>query len=91
MTSQIDWYELLSNSKIEEFNKWRLANLTTKLDISEKKISGTDLSNAFLSGIKCTNTDFSKCNMRGTNLVQAEASNAIFEGSNLTDALFMYT
>src|ERR671932_179424 len=82
---------LLLNSKISDFNYWRMKkNLTIKLDISNRNFSGKDLSQAYLNGVSCVGTDFSHCNLSKVNFVQAILNKANFEGANLTDTLLMY-
>lgn len=81
---------LLNNSQIQDFNIWRMKNLTVKLDLSGRNFSGKNLSQALLNGVSCIRTDFSNCNLCKVNLVQSNLNKADFEGANLTDALLMY-
>src|ERR671933_383407 len=77
---------LLLNSKISDFNYWRMKkNLTIKLDISNRNFSGKDLSNAYLNGVSCIGTDFSNCNLSKVNFVQANLAKANFKGANMSD------
>ena len=85
-----DIVRLLTNCQIEEFNRWRINNPTTKLVISGIDFVRKDLSGAYLNGIASASTNFSDCNLARINLVQADLSEANFEGANLTDAILMY-
>ena len=64
MSEKVDWLGLLQDSKINEFNEWRMANIFDKIDLSGKDFSGKDLSNAYLNGIKCNGTNLSNCNLQ---------------------------
>jgi uncharacterized protein YjbI with pentapeptide repeats len=85
-----DVIRLLTKCHIEEFNRWRINNPTTKLVISGIDFLRKDLSGAYFNGIISASTNFSHCNLVRINLVQADLSNANFEGANLTDAILMY-
>jgi uncharacterized protein YjbI with pentapeptide repeats len=84
------WLELLTESKIRDFNEWRLTNLLVRPDISGMDFSSKDLSGALLNGIRCVETKFTECNLSKTNLVQAEMTNSNFQGADMTEALLMY-
>jgi uncharacterized protein YjbI with pentapeptide repeats len=81
---------LLTVSNIEEFNRWRMKNLTVKPVLDGIDFEGKNLSGTLLNGISCVGTNFSHCNLTRVNLVQADLSKATFEGADLTDALLMY-
>jgi uncharacterized protein YjbI with pentapeptide repeats len=57
MTEKSTWLSLLQESKIKEFNEWRMANIFVKIDLSGMDFSGKDLSNAFLNAVKCNQTN----------------------------------
>ena len=50
--------ELLNTEKIIEFNRFRMENLTFKLDLNNHDFSGKNFSSAFLNGVICNNTNF---------------------------------
>ena len=81
---------LLREMKIQEYNNWRMENLTITPDISGENFSGNDLSGAYLNEVPCIRTNFSSCNLTKANLVQADLSMANLEGANLSEALLMY-
>lgn len=83
--------DLLKRESVAEFNKWRISNLTLKLDISGQDFLGKNLEGAFLNGVVANGTSFANANLSGSNLVQAELNSANFEGANLERALLMYT
>ena len=43
MTEKSDWLDLLQESKIKEFNQWRMSNILVKIDLSGMDFSGKDL------------------------------------------------
>ncbi len=85
-----EWLEMLTKSKIRDFNEWRLTNLLVRPDICGMDFSNKDLSGALLNGIRCVNTNFSRSNLSKANLVQAEMANSNFQGADLTEAMLMY-
>ena len=54
---------LLQENKIQEYNRWRMENLTIRPDFSDESFSGHDLSGAYLNGANLTKTDLSHCNL----------------------------
>ena len=71
MSKKVDWLSLLQDSKIKEFNEWRMANIFEKIDLSGIDFSGKNLSNAYLNGIKCNGTNLSSCNLQRVNFAQS--------------------
>jgi uncharacterized protein YjbI with pentapeptide repeats len=81
---------LLQEMKIQDYNRWRMENLTIRPDFSGEIFSGLDLSGAYLNGVKLNKTNLSHCNLAKTNLVQADLVGADLEGADLSNALLMY-
>jgi uncharacterized protein YjbI with pentapeptide repeats len=50
--------------KIQDYNNWRIKNITIIPDISGQDYSGKDLSGVYLNGTSCIGTNFSCCNLR---------------------------
>ena len=69
-SKQAEGLLLLQNEQIDEFNEWRMKNLTLKLVFDGKDFSNRDISNAYLNGVSFINSDFSNSRLRTTNLVQ---------------------
>lgn len=82
---------LLIEEQIDEFNQWRMKNLTLKLDYTGADFSNKDISNAYLNGINFTECNFSNSIVNGTNFVQANLTNTDFESSDMSGALMMYS
>lgn len=85
-----DAIRLLTKCRVEEFNRWRINNPTTRLVFSGIDFLRKDLSGAYLNGVSSASTNFSHCNLARINLVQADLNKANFEGADLTDAILMY-
>ena len=66
-SKQDEGLTLLLEEKVNEFNEWRLENLTIKLDFTGTDFSNKDISNAYLNGINFTGCDFSNSIVVGTN------------------------
>lgn len=81
---------LLRNGRNREFNRWRMSNLTLKLDFSGMNLSKAQLQGTYLNGVVAGNADFSGSNLAEANLVQAKLDGANFSGSNLSRTLLMY-
>ncbi|HZB73464.1 MAG TPA: pentapeptide repeat-containing protein, partial [Nitrososphaeraceae archaeon] len=73
---------LLSETRIQDFNRWRMECLVVRPDISGENFSGKDLSGAFLNGVNCKRANLSRCNLSKANLVQADLSGANLEGAD---------
>ena len=71
MTEKSIWLDFLQDSKIKEFNEWRMANISVKIDLSGTDFSGKDLSNVYLNGIKCVGANFSGFNLYKANFAQS--------------------
>lgn len=84
-------FKLLTEDKVQEFNSWRMRNLTVKLDFAGRNFSSKNISGAYLNGVIADKANFAHANLTGTNLVQATLNGASFEGADLTEALLMYT
>jgi uncharacterized protein YjbI with pentapeptide repeats len=87
---KVEGARLLISSKIPEFNRWRMNNLTITPDISGKDFSGADLSGSYLNGVISEDTKFLHSNLSKINLVQAKLNGSNFKGANMAAALFMY-
>lgn len=81
----------LMNQQIEEFNEWRLENLTVRFNLDGSDLSNLDLSSALLNGVSCIGCNFSRSKLRRANIVQSDLSKARFENSDLSTALMMYS
>ena len=82
---------MLLEEQVDEFNQWRMKNLTLKLDYTGADFSNKDMSNAYLNGINFTECNFSNSIVNGTNFVQANLTNTDFESSDMSGALIMYS
>jgi uncharacterized protein YjbI with pentapeptide repeats len=76
MTEKSIWLDFLQESKIEQFNEWRMANISVKIDLSGMDFSGKDLSNVYLNGIKCVGANFSGSNLYKANFAQSEITDS---------------
>ena len=81
---------LLLEENVNEFNEWRLKNLTLKLDFTETDFSNKDISKAYLNGITFTDCNFTNSIVMGTNFVQSNLTRTNFESSDMSEALIMY-
>ncbi|HEX5518987.1 MAG TPA: pentapeptide repeat-containing protein, partial [Candidatus Nitrosocosmicus sp.] len=81
----------LKNERIDEFNKWRMKNLTLKLTFDKTDLSAKNISNAFLNGISFIDCNFSNSNLQYSNLVQSIMTNSVFDHADLSNAIFMFT
>ena len=90
--SQDEGIGLLLDTKIYDFNRWRMdmKNLTVKIDISGRDFSGRNLSQAYLNGVSCVETNFSHCDLSKVNFVQSDLNKVNFEGANMTETICMY-
>ncbi len=76
---------LLQNENINEFNKWRMKNLTLKLAFDKIDFSRKNISNAFLNG-NLNNTNFMGSNLQKADLQGSILNRTIFVEANLIDA-----
>ena len=83
--------KLLQDMKIQDYNQWRMKNITIRPDLRDQDFSGKDLSRAYLNGASCLRTNLSHCNLTKVNFVQSVLNTANFERANLTDAILMYS
>src|SRR5207302_665200 len=74
---------LLTVSNIEEFNRWRMKNLTVRPVIDGIDFVGKNLSGAFLNGISCVGTNFSHCNLMNVKLDNVDRNGAYLKYANL--------
>jgi len=81
---------LLQNENIDEFNKWRMRNLTLKLAFDKIDFSKKNISNAFLNGASFIDCNFSNSTLRDTNFVQSNLMNSIFDAADLSNAIMMF-
>ena len=68
-SKQDEGLTLLLEEKVDEFNEWRLENLTIKLDFTGTDFSNKDFSNAYLNGVNFTGCNFTNSILVGTNFV----------------------
>jgi uncharacterized protein YjbI with pentapeptide repeats len=83
--------KLLQDELIDEFNKWRMKNLTVKLSFDNLDLSNKNLSNAYLNGVSLVDTNLSRSILVNANLVQSSLTRSNFDESDLTNALIMYS
>jgi uncharacterized protein YjbI with pentapeptide repeats len=80
---------LLHDIKIQDFNQWRMKNLTVRPDINGQDFSSKNLSVAYVNGAYCIRTSLSSCNLSKVILAQADLTMANLDGANLNDAFMM--
>ena len=51
-----DGFRLLSEGRVQDFNSWRMSNLTVKLDFAGKDLSVKNISGAYLKYAKLDDT-----------------------------------
>ena len=83
--------KLLQDMKIQDYNNWRMKDMSIIPDINGQNFLGKDLSEVYLNGTSCIGTNLSCCNLSKANFVQADLSMANLEGANLSDALLMWS
>src|SRR5919109_527791 len=83
--------KLLQEMRIDDYNRWRMKNLTIKPDISGDNLSGKNLSGADLNGALLMYCDMKECNLADANLTKANFMWTNLQGSNLTPCIISRT
>ena len=81
-----DHMDRILNSTVEEWNKWRAANLRVQPDLTRIDLSGRDLRGINLLGVGLFKAQLSRADLREANLRQSIAIEADFSQANLTGA-----
>jgi len=76
--------DIILNSTVQEWNKWRQSNLRIRPDLTRINLSNRDLSGIDLRGVGLFKANFSNSILRDANLRQAIAIKANFSGCDIS-------